>query len=326
MIIVAVVCATAVEDFSWHIVTDRDSDTVRAKKAEMALVRNQAPCKSCWAFAIADCLSDAYVINGIVSKRLELSPLYLYTMLNSLGICAEENGCNINVVIIYLANNNLTIAREDCLSFNTYYWQTQILSCGAVLPSKIGCATSGVYTTYGIRYDFKVDTNTETIQQSILTNGPIVISFYVDKHFKRGNFKATNGIYFETVATDFRHAMSVVGWGHEKINGTRVFFWWCRNSWGTRWGDVGYVKYAGSNKLNSLQGTFDINAVIKPGLIVSQSIPHHDTKIEQYVHVIVLANAFFLGMLIGVILVCIRTCTRKTPNSVEEREALKATV
>lgn len=291
-----VVTSCAMEDFSWHIVTDRDSISVRSKKAEIALVGDQPQCPSCWAYAVADSLSDAYIINGIVSKRLHLSPLYLYMLMNSLGVC--NGSCSMNGVMQYLARNNLNIAQEDCLSFNTYYWQTIILSCEAVLPSKVGCATSGRYTTYGIqRYDYETDATTEKIQQTILTNGPIVIKMAVDDHFDRGDFSSTNGIYFEKFGnTQFHHGMSIIGWGNEEFNGTRVFFWWCRNSWGTRWGTFGYVKYAGTNKLNSLQEPF---VIITPGEIVSQLLPQHDTKFGYYIHVIV---ALVAGTVLGCLL------------------------
>lgn len=41
--------------------------------------------------------------------------------------------------------------------------------------------------------------------------------------------------------TQLDHAVAVVGWGTDPVGGD---FWWVRNSWGTSWGDQGYIKIA----------------------------------------------------------------------------------
>lgn len=58
----------------------------------------------------------------------------------------------------------------------------------------------------------------------------------------------TGGIFNDTTGAgaDIDHAISVVGYGVE--NGTK--YWMIRNSWGSMWGEKGYVRLIrGTNNL-----------------------------------------------------------------------------
>lgn len=57
----------------------------------------------------------------------------------------------------------------------------------------------------------------------------------------------TGGIFKDTTgAHDLNHAISIVGWGIE--NGTK--YWKVRNSWGSAWGELGYIRVVrGENNL-----------------------------------------------------------------------------
>ncbi|SBT71266.1 dipeptidyl aminopeptidase 1, putative [Plasmodium malariae] len=107
------------------------------------------------------------------------------------------------------------------------------------------------------------------MMNEIYKNGPIVASFeaspdfydYADgvyyvkdfPHAKRctinfsndrnsGNNKNNNVVYNITGWEKVNHAIVIVGWGEEEINGKLYKFWIGRNSWGRNWGKDGYFK------------------------------------------------------------------------------------
>ena len=74
-------------------------------------------------------------------------------------------------------------------------------------------------------------------------NGPASISL----HAGYTSFQTyTSGIYNDaTCPTDVNHAVQTVGWGHDDASNLDYFI--MRNSWGTKWGDQGYMKIAVSS-------------------------------------------------------------------------------
>lgn len=112
----------------------------------------------------------------------------------------------------------------------------------------------------------------DLVREHILEYGPVIGGYLVLTNFLDGKFTQSNdGVYFDradyaNIRRDGTipfsdsiksskncagfHAVSIVGWGvAENIqydNNKRgdVPFWYCRNSWGTKWGDKGFFKIA----------------------------------------------------------------------------------
>lgn len=129
----------------------------------------------------------------------------------------------------------------------------------------------GVHNLYYIHDIETVNLNitkdcTEAVKQHIYNTGPVIAGFHAFKNFKTGAFGVTRGIYFDRVnypsLAEFDpeqpgnfmggHAVVIVGWGVEKgmtvpftSKVADVPYWYCRNSWGEKWGtDGGYFKIA----------------------------------------------------------------------------------
>lgn len=74
--------------------------------------------------------------------------------------------------------------------------------------------------------------------KSALEQQPLSISIEADQSVFQSY---SSGIITSTACgTSLDHAVLAVGWGTE--NGTE--FWYVKNSWGTSWGEDGYVKLA----------------------------------------------------------------------------------
>jgi C1A family cysteine protease len=76
-----------------------------------------------------------------------------------------------------------------------------------------------------------------TMQSALVSYGPISIAIYVNTNFEA----YTSGVYSDSSCpTDLKnvnHAVSVVGYG---TSGSTPY-WVVRNSWGTSWGQAGYI-------------------------------------------------------------------------------------
>jgi len=76
------------------------------------------------------------------------------------------------------------------------------------------------------------------MMQEIYARGPIACGIdatpLFDAHTGTGVFSEPT----PTVFDDINHIISVVGWGVQE--GTK--YWWVRNSWGSAWGESGFVK------------------------------------------------------------------------------------
>ena len=87
----------------------------------------------------------------------------------------------------------------------------------------------------------------EWIKKVVSQTGAVAIAIYASSVFQ--NFKST-GILADsscvgiTRGNQVNHAVTIVGYG--TLNGRD--YWLVRNSWGTSWGDAGYIKLPyGSN-------------------------------------------------------------------------------
>ena len=84
----------------------------------------------------------------------------------------------------------------------------------------------------------------DAIKTAIMTYGVVDAAVYVTTSFQNysggvwsdSNSGCSNGAYTTT-----NHAIALVGWGHDATEGD---YWILRNSWGTSWGENGYMRIA----------------------------------------------------------------------------------
>lgn len=91
----------------------------------------------------------------------------------------------------------------------------------------------------------------QIIMREVYKNGPIVISLEPDYSFmlyRSGIYKSPNNNWFvnnfprpEWEKVD--HSLVLVGWGVEVINEKKVKYWILQNSWGSNWGENGYLRF-----------------------------------------------------------------------------------
>lgn len=126
--------------------------------------------------------------------------------------------------------------------------------------------------TFSITSNRPVKEYRQLVKYHILDFGPVVGGYLVLNNFLNGRFTESNeGVYFDradysNISPDGTinfsdsvrahtnsaglHAVSIVGWGvakniqYDNNQVGDVPFWYCRNSWGSHWGDGGFFKLA----------------------------------------------------------------------------------
>ncbi|RCN47336.1 papain family cysteine protease [Ancylostoma caninum] len=86
---------------------------------------------------------------------------------------------------------------------------------------------------------YYVSKDEKDIRREIWKNGPVQAGYYVYEDFRyyRG------GIYKHTWgAQSGGHAVKIIGWGREMVNGTDTPYWIIANSWNVKWGEKGYFR------------------------------------------------------------------------------------
>ena len=180
---------------------------------------DQANCGSCWAFSIAETLSDRLCING---KDVILAPQDLVS-------CDISNeGCTGgNILSAMQYAEEFGVVEESCFPYGS--------GSGPTPPCPTKCPSGQAWTKHRCRRGstallLKID-----YMKCGIMNGPVSGRFDVYSDF----LHYESGVYVrKTEEYIGGHAIKVLGFGAE--NG--INYWICENSWGPVWGMAGYFK------------------------------------------------------------------------------------
>jgi len=181
-------------------------------------IKNQGRCGSCWAFSATSSVESLWAMAG--NPLLDLSEQQLVDCSWDYG----NMGCNGGLKTqawLYVK----TVGGQELQTDYPYTAQDQ--SCNFV-KSKINASIKGY-----IQLD---EHDCAGLLQST-TQSPVGVSVAVVPAFQAyssGVFSITN------CGTGINHAINVVGYGTDST--TNQNYWIVRNSWGTSWGEQGYIR------------------------------------------------------------------------------------
>ena len=176
-------------------------------------VRNQGSCGSCWAFGMLGSYEGILAIDG--QGLQDLSEEFLVR-------CNTHNyGCNGGWWCYDDMYNGIPL--ESCYPY-TATDGTCSYSCPLLFPVDdwylVG-SSSGVPPI-------------SDIKQAIYDHGPVAVAVYVNSAFQY----YTGGVFNSCQSSSPNHAVVLVGW--DDTNSC----WIMKNSWGTGWGESGYMRIA----------------------------------------------------------------------------------
>lgn len=198
-------------------VTDAEVDW-REKKVVQP-IQDQASCGSCWAFSTAQGCESIYAIN--TGKLLKFSEQNIVDCVTS---CYGCNGGLMTSAINYIVKKQ----GGKFMDGADYPYTAVAGTCKFDASKAIGQVSGYIEISRGSESD---------LAAKISQYGPACIAIDAS-HYSFQLY--SSGIYDESSCSSYSldHGVGCVGYGSE--NGTA--YWIVRNSWGTSWGEQGYIR------------------------------------------------------------------------------------
>lgn len=214
---------TSCSNFEYENLSVPDSVDWRDRNA-VTPVKNQGQCGSCWSFSATGAMEGAWAVKN--NELLSLSEQLLIDCSISYGDFAC-NGGEMESAFEFAIDNGMCTESEDpylakyetCEQCDTYAYFTD---CVSVTP------------------------NNELHLKEAVSKGPVSVAIQADT--KTFQFYSGGIISGDACGTQLDHGVLVVGYGEED----GIKYWLVKNSWGTSWGDAGYVKIERTDSENTL--------------------------------------------------------------------------
>ncbi|KAL2328033.1 hypothetical protein Fmac_021460 [Flemingia macrophylla] len=198
-------------------VTDIPATMDWRKRGAVTPIKDQGSCRSCWAFSTVATIEGLHQI--ATGELVSLSEQELVD-------CVKGNseGCYGG----YVEDSFKFIAKQGGISSETSYPYK-----GVNKTCKVRKETHDVARIKGFE---SVPANSEKALLKAVANQPV--SAYIEAGGSDFQFYSS-GIFAGKCGTHIDHSVTVVGYGKAR-GGTK--YWLVKNSWGTEWGEKGYIR------------------------------------------------------------------------------------
>eukprot|EP00050_Salpingoeca_kvevrii_P000371 m.146951 g.146951 ORF g.146951 m.146951 type:complete len:377 (+) comp10097_c0_seq6:239-1369(+) len=198
-------------------------------------VKNQGECGGCWAFTAVEVIESAWRIAGNYPTEADedLSVQQILSCDHTSGGC---NGGQISAALRYV--HDISEAKSGLLPERADPYR-----CGngcATQPTCPPLQQTSVASINSTCSCLNLRSQEEEIRAVLATVGPVGVN--VDS---RSWMTYLGGIIRNHCCSDpmcANHAVSIVGYGIDETITPAVKYWIVRNSWGSDWGEAGYIR------------------------------------------------------------------------------------
>ncbi|KAL9289808.1 hypothetical protein ACSQ67_024421 [Phaseolus vulgaris] len=211
------VWSAAETSFKYDSVTKIPATMNWRKRGAVTPIKDQGTCRSCWAFSTVATIEGLHHITK--GELVSLSEQELVDCVRG-----DSDGCNGG----YVEDAFEFLAKKGGIASETYYpYKGVNKSC------KVKKESHGVAKIKGYE---KVPGNSEKALLKAVAHQPV--SAYVEAGGSAFQFYSS-GIFTGKCGTEIDHSVTVVGYGKA---GDGPKYWLVKNSWGTEWGEKGYIR------------------------------------------------------------------------------------
>lgn len=203
--------------FKYDSVTDVPLSMDWRKSGSVTGIKDQGVCGCCWAFSAVAAIEGAYQI--ATNQQISLSEQQL------LDCSTQNNGCS---------GGLMTRAYEYLLQSNGGGITTESDYPYEEVQSVCRSEQSGAVTITG----YEVVPPSESALLQAVSNQPVSVGIAANREFHLYG----GGIYDGSCNPSMNHAVTVIGYGTSEEDGTK--YWIVKNSWGSSWGEEGYMRIA----------------------------------------------------------------------------------
>jgi len=220
----------------WNKTTATSVDWVA--KGAVTPVKNQGSCGSCWAFSTTGAIEGRYFI-----AKGQLNSLSEQDLVD----CSTQNsGCNGGLMdygFEFVESNGGLCSEADYPYIARRHF--------------FGCQENGCTMNDPIRNYQDVTASTSALEAAV-TAGPVSVAIEADQ----SSFQQyTGGVLTASCGSSLDHGVLTVGFGTDGSND----YWKVKNSWGSDWGENGYIRLCRNCNANRGKG--------QCGILTSASYP-----------------------------------------------------